>query len=389
MWTAQTPLQDRLIATLSEVGYISVQDFSEAELMAEGETLVTSPLLGDVVEMFFKVWQDLDDPVSVTRTICFGLKRNQWRDALIHAIDAIAESGCEDLGPYAKALDGRTGDDDSSLAIRIEAVAGLTRFALRAPQYGPLAISGVMRLVDVEDDWVKAKLCRIVSVLHDHLNWTHAVDSLVTLSQSLACGVEARQELGFVEMANAFRSEDFASMSACLAKSALWFDESAKFAEEAPRARMYGTVAAALAHALRFSEDQLAPDLTALHDAAQWVVVYNPPRAGAAWLHPPPEAELEWVPLLSTLNGAQTQDPFSFLAGAIQLFEKVRAVRVPGNGTTEYRSPSGFSTAAQQGRLVGMMKTWLQGSASSILSTQGRSLIESRLASLGAPPGKH
>lgn len=178
-------------------------------------------------------------------------------------------------------------------------------------------------------------------------------------------------------------------MSACLAKSALWFDESAKFAEEASRARMYGTVAAALAHALRFSEDQLAPDLTALHDAAQWVVVYNPPRAGAAWLHPPPEAELEWVPLLSTLNGAQTQDPFSFLAGAIQLFEKVRAVRVPGNGTTEYRSPSGFSTAAQQGRLVGMMKTWLQGSASSILSTQGRSLIESRLASLGAPPGKH
>lgn len=377
------------MATLSEVGHLSIHEFSESELMAEGEALATSPLFGDVVEMLLAVWQELDDPASVIRTICFGFKRNQWREALIHAIDAIVESGNEELGPYAKALDARTGDEDSALAIRIEAVAGLTRFALRLPQYGPLAISGVMRLIDVDDDWVKAKLCRIVSVLHDHLSWTHATDALVTLSQNKACGVEARQELGFVEMANAFRSENFASMSACLARSAAWFEECSKFSEDSPRARMYGTVVGALAHALRFSEAQLAPDLTILNDAAQWVVGYNLPRAGATWLHPPPEAELEWVPLLSTLNGAQSQDPFSFLAGVIQLFEKVRSVRVPGNDNNEYRSPTGLSPAAQQSRLVGMITTWLQGSASSMLSTQGRNQVKSRLAILGAPPGKH
>ncbi|MFC4277180.1 hypothetical protein [Achromobacter aloeverae] len=386
MWTAQSPLQERLLAILAEGAHPSAQDFPEAELMGEGEVLVTSPLFGDFVELLIAQWPDLDDPVSAIRTICAGLKRNQLRDPLIHAIDAIADSGMEDLAPFVKALDARAGDDDSPLFIRIEAVAGVVRLALQSTKYGPFAIAGVLRLIDVDDEWVKAKLCRITSVLHEHLNWTDAAESLVTLSKSQACAVEARQELGFIEMANAFRSEDIVSMKAYLAKSATWFNESARLAEDAPRARMYGVIAGALAGALT-SDGAGATNISTLREDAQWVVQYNPPRAGAGWLHPPPEAELEWIPLLAPLNTSEPQAFFSLLAGAIQLFEKVRSIPIRVKGGVEYRPPQGISKIAQQGRLIGMMQTWLQSSTANV-SPQGRTQLEANLVQLGAPPGK-
>lgn len=388
MWIAQSPLQERLLAVMAKGVWPSARDFPESDLMAEGEALVVSPLFGDVVELLLAQWQDLDDPVSVTRTICFGLKNNRLRDPLIHAIDAIADSALEDLGPFVRALDTRAGDDDSPLSIRIEAVAGITRFALQSPKHGPFAIAGVLRLIEVDDDWVKAKLCRLTSVLHEQLNWSDAAESLITLSKSQACAIEASQELGFVEMANAFRSEDPNAMADYLSKSASWFNESARLAEDAPRARMYGAIAGSLARSLTSDFTEVA-DVTSLNDDAQWVVHYNPPRAGSSWLHPPPEAELEWIPLLAPLNPRVPQAPFTLLAGAMQLFEKIRSIPVPTKGGYVYRPPQGISKMAQQGRLIGMMRTWLQGNASASMSAQGRIRLDASLGQLGASPGKH
>lgn len=388
MWIPKSALEKRLMAAVENGQPIERRDYPENDLLAEGDALACSPLFGEFLELLLPRWNDLDDPTAATRTVCFGLKKNAFRDAVIHAIDALVDAELDDLAPFSKALDTRASDDDSPLAIRMEAVAGLTRFALQSPRFTSFASSGVLRLLDVEDDWVKAKLCRLVSILHDQLAWADAVDSLKHLTQCQACSVEAHQELGFVEMANAFRSEDIATMSAHFAQSAAWFDESNRISENAPRARMYGAVAHALARSLS-SQGAEGLDLQSLNDDAQWVVHYNPPRAGAQWLSAPPEAELEWLPLLVEPRAPAGMARFELLAGAVQLFEKVRSVGVRAKGVLQYRPPQGFSQLTEQGRLVGTLRQWLSGGAAEVLSADGRAQLTSNLAQLGEPPGKH
>lgn len=387
MSNAPMSVQQRMMEALRAGHDLAVYDFPEPELMREADHIVSSVLFGDFVVLLLEQWTDLDDDSAAVKAICVGLKRNINRDAFTHAVDALAEAKLDDFAPFARALDARTGDEATPLHIRVEAVAGLTRLALRSPKWTTYAGAGVLRLLGEEDDWVKAKLCRLTSILHDQLGWDQAVESLKALTSCTACAAEARQELGFVEMASAFRSDDLMSMSLHLARSANWFSQCASLAEDAPRARMYGAVADALAQSLR-TESTGALDIEALADDAHWVVHYNPPRAGASWLAPPAEAELEWIPLLTPHDGAVAVDPLSLLAGAVQIFEKVRSVQVVVNGQREFRVPE-VSRLTERARDVGLGRTWLRNAAASGLSPEGRSRLESIFKPPGSPPGKH
>ncbi|MEO3711317.1 hypothetical protein ABDJ40_00900 [Roseateles sp. 2.12] len=368
-------------------GELKVGDFPESELLAAAEGIVSSALFGDFVELLLEQWRDLDDHKAAVKAICAGLKRNGNREAFIHAVDALAESELDDFASFAGALDARAGDDGTSLHIRVEAVAGLVRFALREPRWTTYAGAGVLRLLEQDDDWVKAKLCRLTSILHDHLAWDQAVKSLEALTVCSACAAEARQELGFVEMASAFKSDDVASMSVHLAQATAWFDQCAAQADDVPRARMYGTVAGALARSLQ-ADTPNALDVDSLADDAQWVVHYNQPRAGAAWLTPPAEAELEWIPLLSPYDGSSPVDPLTLLASAVQVFEKVRSVQVIIRGRREFRVPR-LSGLTERAREIGLARAWLRSGATTHVSADGRARLEALLKPPGEPPGKH
>jgi hypothetical protein len=380
------PVQQRMMKVLEVDHDLKAQDFPESELLADADAFVSSPLFGDFVGLLLAQWGDLDDHNAAVKAICAGLKRNLNRDAFIHAVDALAESEIDDFAPFAGALDARTGDEGSPLHIRVEAVAGLTRFALRSSRWTTFAGAGVLRLLDEQDDWVKAKLCRLTSILHDQLSWDQAVESLKALTNCTACAAEARQELGFVEMASAFRSENVASMSLHLARSAAWFNQCASLAEDAPRARMYGVVAGALAQSLN-DDSPVALDVGALGDSAQSVAHYNPPRAGASWIAPPAEADLEWIPLLARHEGSSFVDPLSLFASAVQVFEKVRSVQVIVKGQREFRVPA-FGSLAERAREVGLARAWLSSSAASALSSDGRARLEAIFKPPGSSPGK-
>lgn len=387
MWMPKSVLEKRLFAALQNGNSLKRTEFTEDELLAAAPELVASPLFGDFVEVLLSSWQDLDDTPSAVKAICIGLRKNFSRDAVIHAVDALVAAELADLSPFAKALDALAGDEEAPLAIRVEAVVGLTRFALQTRRFTAYASSGVLRLLEVEDDLVKAKLCRIVSVLHDQLEWSEAIDSLKTLTRCAACSVEANLELGFAEMANAFRSNDLSTMSLHFERSAEWFEESFRISEDAPRARMYGTVARALAGAFS-SEAPPAVDLRALNSDAQWVAHYHLPRAGARWLAPPPDAELEWLPLLAQPEGPTATDRLGLLASALQLFEKIRSVGVRADGEQRFRPPQGFSQLTERGYLLGAMRRWIDGNGASSLTEAGRSRLTFSLSQLGAPPGK-
>lgn len=379
--------QQRMMEAL-EMGHdLATRNFPEGELMGEAGDLSSSALFGDFVELLLAQWGELDDHSAAVKAICEGLKRNSHRDAFIHAVDALAEADLDDFSPFAKALDSRAGDGCTPLHIRVEAVAGLIRLALRSSMWTTYAGAGVLRLLDEEDDWVKAKLCRLTSILHDQLAWDQAFESLKTLTGYAACAAEARLELGFLEMSAAFRSDNLLSIGAHLAQSANWFEQCASLAEDAPRARMYGVVAEALAKSL-IGDLTAALDVGALGDDAQWVVHYDLPRAGASWLAPPAEAELEWLPLLVPHDGSAAVDSFSLFASAVQIFEKVRAVQIIIKGKREYRAPS-FSALTERARAVGLGRTWLGNRPTSNLSPEGRARLEAVFRPPGASPGKH
>ncbi len=387
MWMPKSVFETRLFTALQNGTSLKRTEFTEDELLAAAPALAASPLFGDFVELLLLSWQDLDDAPSAAKAICIGLRKNTSRDAVIHAVDAIIAAELVDLGPFARTLDALAGDEEAPLAIRVEAVVGLTRFALQNRRFTAYASSGVLRLLEVEDDLVKAKLCRIVSVLHDQLEWPEAIDSLKILSRCEACSVEANLELGFVEMANAFRSTDLPTMSLRFEQSAERFEESFRISEGAPRARMYGSVARALAGAFSNEAPQVI-DLRALNSDAQWVAHYQVPRAGARWLTPPPDAELEWLPLLAQPQEPTATDRFGLLASAVRLFEQIRSVGFRANGEQRYRPPQGFSQLTEQGCLLGAMRRWIDGNGASSLTDAGRSRLSTKLSQLGAPPGK-
>lgn len=384
---APLPLEQRILNALEVDHDLKATDFPESELMADAEALCRSSLFGDFVALLLGQWTDLDDQAAAVKAICAGLKQNVNRDAFIHAVDALAESELDDFAAFAGALDARTGDGETPIHIRVEAVAGLTRLALRSSRWTTYAGAGVLRLLDEQDDWVKAKLCRLTSILHDQLAWDQAIESLKVLTNCTACAAEACQELGFVEMASAFRSDDVGSMELHLAQSAVWFNQCASLAEDAPRARMYGVVVGALAQSLN-AESSGVIDVGALADDAQWVVHYKPPRAGASWLSPPAEAELEWIPLLAPHDGSSVIDPLSLLASAVQVFEKVRSVQVIVKGQREFRVPA-ISSLIERAREIGLARTWLGSSATSGLSSDGRTRLEAMFKPPGDSPGKH
>ncbi len=388
MWTPTSALEKRLVEALLNDTQITSAEFSEEELLEEGAQLASSPLFGDYVDLVLLRWHDLDEPSSFTEIICIGLKKNLNRDVIIHAIESLVAAELDELSPFVKALDARASDEGSSVAIRVEAVAGLTRFALQVPRHVPFASSGILRLLDVPDEWDKAKLCRLASILHDQLEWNDAINSLKDLAKFTACSVEARLELGFVEMANAFRSGDMCTMSSHLAQSADWFEESARVSEDAPRARMYGSVARTLASAL-ISEEPPKLDLVALNEDAQWVAHYQGPRAGAHWLSSPPEAELEWLPLIHKPQDGQDTDKLELLSSAMLIFEKVRSVCLQKNGEKKYRPPQGISNFAEKCLTQGAMSRFLKTDAAQNLTSTGRTRLIANISNLEALPGKH
>ncbi|WP_349975799.1 hypothetical protein [Pseudomonas sp. WHRI 8519] len=388
MWAAHSKLEHLLQSAVEAGDEIDVDAFPEALLMAEWDQLVRTPLFGDFTDLLLKQWHDLDDYETALKAICVGIRTNPWRDAFIHAVNTIMEAEAVDHRLIVKALDARAADEISSLDIRIEAVTCLTQLALHTPSLKSFAIAGVMRLIDAKDDWVKAKLCRVTSVLHDHLGWEDAVESLQVLTQCEGCAVEARVELGFVEMANAFGAEDLSEMMDSFSRSATWFRASACLSENSARARMYAAVTGELARSLK--TDCCAGDLLeSLSKDAHFVVQYSTPRAGASWLSPPAEAELEWIPLMAPIQSDISYNPLLLLTNAMALFEKVRAVGVTLKGERTFRKPNRSGKLAEKGRLVAMVHNWLSTPASRVLTAKGRQVLEQNLAFTATSLGKY
>ncbi|MCK2121156.1 hypothetical protein [Pseudomonas sp. PNPG3] len=387
MWIAQSELEYQLQCAVETGCEMPVNAFPEALLMAEYDQLVRTPLFGDFADLLLKQWHDLDDDEAASNALCLGIRTNTCRDAFIHAVNAIMEVEAVDPKMVAKALDARAADENSSLDIRIEAVTCLTQLALQTPSLKSFAIAGVMRLLDAQDDWVKAKLCRVTSVLYDHLGWEDAIESLQLLTQCEGCAIAAREELGFVEMANAFQASDMSEMIDCFSRSATWFRASADMSENAARARMYAAVTGELARSLH--SDLCEGDLLdSLSKDVHTVVRYSAPRAGASWLSPPAEAELEWIPLMAPIQGGMSYDPLLLLTNTLTLFEKVRAVAVTFRGERTFRKPNRIGKLAEKGRLLSMVHSWLSTPASMGLTAKGRHALEQNLACRATSLGK-
>lgn len=384
----QAPILQRLKDSISDSMEMSLSQFSEAEILSHSAELAESQVFGDLTELFLSEWHNLDEPASTMAFICLGIRRNADRDAFVHATDAVAEAGVDDLKPLVIALDRRVSDDDSSALIRVEALACLVRLSLQDPRWLTFATAGLIRLLEVDDGWVRRKLCRLAAILSDQLSWDDAVKHLSSIDVTAESAVDLNQELGFLEMTAAFRCPDSAGMGAHLLKSAERFRACERWSEDAHRPRMYATVTELLARKLLYPDKPISLDIASLKLDATSVALYRVPRAGSEWLFPPGEAELEWIPLLAHLSAGHDEiDPIVLFSDVVKLFAKVRAVQTIADGVKEYRGPGRLSSATEHGLLMGNLRQFLRSSDCGV-SPEGRTQVESNLDAFGKPPGK-
>jgi hypothetical protein len=391
MATHTTDLQSRLQRAIELGQPISISEFSESELLADAKSLALSRLFGDATEAFVDSWSDLDSPEQVVAMVCTGLCENADRDSLIHAIDSIATGALPELRPFVMALDQRVRDTSSPPLHRVEAATGLVRIALQESRWASFASTAIVVLEVLNDPWAEARLCRLASILSDHLGIGDATATLRSLATRPGSSSEAAMELGFLEMTSAFRCENYPAMAVCMASSAEWFRTSEQAAEEDTRSRLYAMVASLLASALVQQSAKINFDEEALKQSVLSSSLLRRPRAGAEWLFPPVEAELEWLPLVSNLVAAKNSGTFDLtvaISDALHLFCKVRAVQVISNGTTSYVPPRDLSWFALENQTVGSVRHWLRSPDNTGLTPQGIAALSGSLKVSGDPPGK-
>ena len=127
-------------------------------------------------------------------------------------------------------------------------------------------------------------------------------------------------------------------------------------------------------------QDGESINFQSLSEDAQWIVHYTQPRTNALWLAAPPEAELDWLPLIVQLSTSVGEARLALFARAVQLFEKVRSVRVRTKGQVQFLPPQGFSSLTEQNRLLGTLRKMLHSPSSRELSVAGQVRLDEKLS---------
>lgn len=392
MSTVETMIRQRV----EEGTSIHLADIGESAILAEAETLAMSRVFGDVVEALLADWSDLDDPEAITKFIVAGLRTNSDRHVLVHALDVLLVSPPPNLRPIISALHLRALDDAGDPLSRIEASAGLTRFALADHSLERFASGAILMQEDVESWYPASMLCRLAALMFEQFGDADALGLLERLAKRDEIAAEATFQRGMSELVLSLTSGSVEALLGSLRAASNWLRQ----AENADAERRDTRVYRLLAETLLLVVEATAPSSETVEELREAVIVrqlWDRPRPGAEWLIPAPEAELEWIPLVEGMGqivqqGISIADAGTVLADAARVLKAVRSVRVCKGGREQIVPPTiGSHFLTERGRL-GYLNRWVKQSPEPI-SQQGIEAIQtsitrhlSQVSSPGKPP---
>ena len=368
-------------------------DIGESALLTCAHELATSKVFGDAIEALAADWLDLDDLVGVLQFVVDGLRRNPDWHTLAHAIEALAMAPPPNLRPIVLALDQRSRDGASAVVARVEAAAGIMRFALLDSQWAHLGSAALATLEDVEDQWAGPMLCRLASLAYEQFGHDSSVFLLERLAARERTAAEAAYERGVLHISFALARDSLIEVAADLRIAGDWLRRAEAAEEDRRDARVYRLLVDALIPLTAAGEAPSTELAEALREVALTRAMWDTPRAGGTWLLPPPEADLEWVPLVDDLVRVAAAscrpgalDTGAVLADVIRVYKKTRSVRTRLGGVERVIAPEIGGAFVHQQATLGEVGRWAAAEPFG-LSQEGRCrLLDAAVTRAGAPP---
>lgn len=343
----------------------------EEAIYGDGDMLARSAVFGDVAEILAREWTRLRNPSHAEQFVALGLREQADRLVLGHAVDAIAQAPLENVRAIVMALDEHARNRGANDFVRTEAAAGVVRIALREHQWRATASALLVVLEEIQDQSALAEVARLAA-----LTWEHFRDSeMILLLERHADNAQAAYERGVIGVALALESDAFENVPLRMQEAQRWLRRSTEGDEDRRDARMYLLLAEAL-EAIS-SAKPTPPDLgTALREQAVMRYRWDAPRAGAEWLFPPHEAELQWIPLVDQIiHASQHLTEPSWLEASLVLGETVktylatRAIRPGLAGVERVLQPAIETAFIRERGLLAHLEAWIDSGGASDFAT--------------------
>ncbi len=337
-------------------------------VMADSGTLVVSRWFGDVVGAVTAVWSGTD--ASIKDAYWFigeGLRKNSHIDAMVHALDVLAAVPPPDLRHVVLALDQRVHDSASHPLLRVEAAAGMMRFAIADGRWRSLATASLQVLEELDHPFAAPRLCRLAAVGWEHFRDDDLLGMLERKASLPDSAVQARYERGMLGISIALERNGLPEIAAGLGEAHRWLRQACEADEDADRGQVYLLLIEALLSILN-AEPTRAGLAEELRSEARTRYLYGIPRHGAEWLTPPRGAELEWVPLVdriarvsAKLGRASWLDAAAVLTDVLRLYSAERAIQPGLPGVEKAIRPAIEAAFVRERGLVAHLDEWLEG----------------------------
>ncbi|HEY1977713.1 MAG TPA: hypothetical protein VGG89_14260 [Candidatus Baltobacteraceae bacterium] len=337
-----------------------------------------SPVFGDVAEMLLDSWQDLDQPSEAYDSIMAGLRDNSDRDAFQHALEAIAAAPPPDLARIVVTLEKRVRDEHTHELLRAASASAILRFSIADDQWQSSAEAAIRATEDFTDEYALAMILRLASVGWEHFRSA----TLIAMLERHAAHPQASYERGVIGLALAMEHENLADIALGLTEAAKWLRRSVSADAERRDAIVYLQLTEAL---MAISNHQRASRDIAikLREEATIRYLWDKPTPGSEWLLPPPEAVLQWIPLVDAIVSVSERltepswdDIAMSLALMLRTYTSVRSVQPGMPGVERVVHPAIDAAFVQERGFLALLTQWLDAHPDIIEADDARTLRE-------------
>lgn len=391
-----TGIEQAVLQAFEQGRTASLMELGGEEAVLSARHIAESGFFGDVAGALVSDWGRLSDRRGAEAFIAAGLRSNRDRVALSHTVAVLTDSAV-DLKPFVFALDARVRDNEAHPLLQIEAAAGLMRFALRERRWKNSAIAALVSVEPGDDIMAGEMLCRLAAVAFEHFSEDDAIDLLREYAVREPTSSQAAYELGLLHIGRALTRRNLAEIADGFDVARTWLAKSLDVNDARRDSKMYLLLVDIL---IPLARNQKAPSPELADELREVAVVrqmWDAPAPGQEWLMPPPEAELEWLPVVDDILriAPDLSQPSWFetsrvLDSVLRLYVSDRTVRAGSGAASNFIRPWIEAGFVRERGLLAHLDQWLDYAGAQQLDQTAAQTLRMNIRHLadGDPPGK-
>lgn len=364
--------------TVSALG--GVQRILEVEFQS-------SSALGVVASALSADWENLDDKSAVVDRLAEGLRINRDRLALRECINALQALPKNTYEQFVFALEARTRDANELPLVRVEASAGLIRFALVDPRWRSFACASLLAYRPGSDPHADPMICRLVSLAHDLFGFSEAVALLEDYAEHRTMVGQAKLERGLIEVSRALSSSSIEEIETKLIEAEKWLKAAVHADEERHDSRSYHLLIKSILYLQKNEQSELKSLVNRLRKEAFISDLWSRSAPGMEWLIAPSYSFAAWVPVVESLakivqkiDKPSWLDASRVLEHVFHLYSINRSVRLGSPDLGRYFKPVIEAAFVRERGLAAHLQQWLESAPNSHISRQDAERLSHNIA---------